>query len=286
MLPALKLMCHPDGRIALVNDSAFGICNESGELAEYLSDTTPAPIGSFSLPDTGYFGARTADGSYVICDAGPIGPDYLPGHAHGDIFSFELSLRGHRVIVDSGVHDYEPGSMRDYCRSTRAHNTVELLGQDQCEFWGAFRVARRARIKRVAFRTSQHGFQLTGEHDGYARLRANLVHKRSFLWKESGELVISDAVMARLDRGSDFISRFHLHPDCVVTSVAGRIVHVRYPAGKFVIEFLNDGIVQIGQSKFCPEFGRQMSNVVVSWSPDELASVQSGVSVRIPHEHG
>ena len=48
------------------------------------------------MPDTGYYGARSADGHYVVCDAAPIGPDYNPGHAHGDLFSFELSLGGHR----------------------------------------------------------------------------------------------------------------------------------------------------------------------------------------------
>src|SRR5688500_6439787 len=94
---ALAMMCHPDRQIALLNDSAFNI---------YPIENADLPPGPFALNDTGYFGARTADGHYIICDAGPIGPGYQPGHAHGDIFSFELSYFGHRVIVDSGVYDY------------------------------------------------------------------------------------------------------------------------------------------------------------------------------------
>ena len=84
----------------------------------------------FRRVDEPDFGARTADGHYLVCDAAPIGPDYLPGHAHGDLLSFELSLGGHRVFVDSGVESYEADELRRYCRSTRAHNTVELDGAD------------------------------------------------------------------------------------------------------------------------------------------------------------
>ena len=151
MISALKYLCHPDGEIALFNDSALGIYNRPAELIDLWENEagrstgggdTP-PVGNWALPEAGYYGFRDGDGNYLICDAGPIGPDYLPGHAHGDIFSFELSLKGRRVIVDSGVYEYAVGRMRDYCRSTGAHNTVEIAGQDQCEFWGAFRVARR-----------------------------------------------------------------------------------------------------------------------------------------------
>src|SRR5262249_55816917 len=104
---AMRRMCHPDGKIALLNDSAFGIYNDPASLSEYVGSPDPAPAGAFALRNTGYYGARGDNGSYVICDAGPIGPGYLPGHAHGDMLSFELSFYGHRVIVDSGVYDYE-----------------------------------------------------------------------------------------------------------------------------------------------------------------------------------
>ena len=36
-----------------------------------------------------------------------------------DLLSFELSLRGTRVVVDAGVSTYEAGWLREYCRSTR-----------------------------------------------------------------------------------------------------------------------------------------------------------------------
>jgi len=46
--------------------------------------------------------------------------------------------------VDSGVHGYDGSPLRDYCRSTAAHNTLMVDGIEQFRFWKTFRVAGRA----------------------------------------------------------------------------------------------------------------------------------------------
>lgn len=245
---ALSHLCHPDADIALLNDSAFGISNRPAELA-----CPSAGPGSFELPETGYFGARTDAGHYVICDAAPIGPDYLPGHAHGDIFTFELSLEGQRVIVDAGVFDYEAGAKRNYCRSTRAHNTVEVEGQDQCEFWAAFRVARRGRPRDVAWTDFDHGFGLEGWHDGYERLVGRPRHRRRFRWHDAGVLMVHDVVTAR--RPVAVRSRLHLHPDCELVALEERTARVRHPRGTCAIVFDGSGELSVERSSYFPEFG-------------------------------
>ena len=101
---SLAAMTHPDGGIALFNDSAFGVYPRPRELVERVG-LEPQRVGSFALTESGYYSARTVTGHYIICDAGPIGPDYQPGHGHADLFSFELSLRGARVVGrQRGVH--------------------------------------------------------------------------------------------------------------------------------------------------------------------------------------
>src|SRR5262249_44187911 len=160
---------------------------EPAALLDFLGRLTggaapAAPPGAFALPEAGYFGTHDAGGHYLVCDAAPIGPDHLPGHAHGDIFSFELSLAGRRVVVDAGVFGSEADERRRFARSTRAHNTVEIDGEDQAEFWAAFRVARRGRPRDVVFRALPRGFRLEGWHDGYARLRGAPRHARRFAW--------------------------------------------------------------------------------------------------------
>jgi len=272
MIAALGLLTHPDSRIALLNDSAFGIYNPPSQLESYVrnllnsnnSDLCNITKGPFALPEAGYYGFRDDEGTYIICDAARIGPDYIPGHAHADMFSFELSLKGYRVIVDSGVHDYEVNPMRRYCRSTKAHNTVEIDGQDQCEMWAAFRVARRGRPYNVRWKPTQDGFELSAWHDGYKRLKGSPVHYRKFNWNKSGKLIIKDIITA--SKPQSVISRLHLHPNCKIDQIKASTVWVTYPEGNFRIIFSGNGRLSLEGSYYYPEFGVKISNKTLAFS--------------------
>jgi uncharacterized heparinase superfamily protein len=258
MRGATRKLLHPDGQIALVNDSAFGIANDPGEL---LAPAASTADGAWSLPDAGYYGYREG-GDYIVCDAGPVGPDYMPGHAHGDMLSFELSLGGRRVVVDSGVCSYEIDAMRHYCRSTRAHNTVEIDGQDQCEFWGAFRVGRRGRPTHVVWEPGMRGFRLAGRHDGYARLPGTPSHQRIFEYDRAGALEVRDTVTA--SRPVRTASRIHLHPDCAVED---RTVDTAVIAlGPLRVRMHWSGAVDevvCEDSWYCPRFGERRENLAL-----------------------
>ncbi len=60
----------------------------------------------------------------ALCDCAPVGPDYLPAHAHADTLSFELSLCGRRLLVNSGTSQYGTDGERQRQRGTAAHNSV------------------------------------------------------------------------------------------------------------------------------------------------------------------
>ena len=260
MRAALAHFCHPDGDIALLNDSALGISNPPSDLV-----IPEAPSDSFALPDTGYYGARSSQGHYLICDAAPVGPDYQPGHAHADLLAFELSLASRRVIVDAGVFDYEPGPRRDYCRSTAAHNTVEVEGQDQCEFWGAFRVARRAHPREVEWQElAGGGFRLQAAHDGYRRLPGRPLHRRLFRWHGVGLLLVRDRVEASSE--ISIRSRLHLHPDCEVVELGVSSLRVTQPGGEFRVHFAGPGRLEVERWRYCPRFGVEREGRVLIWS--------------------
>lgn len=60
-------------------------------------------------------------------------------HSHADGLSIELSLNGKNILIDSGTYNYNlDKELRQYFRSTRAHNTV-YLGVDQSTQIGSFR---------------------------------------------------------------------------------------------------------------------------------------------------
>lgn len=284
-LNALQYLCHPDEEIALLNDSAFGIYNRPRQLIEYAESLLGSEdkiqftntTGPFALPEAGYYGFSDSNGTYLLCDAAPIGPDYIPGHAHADMFSFELSFNQHRVIVDSGVYDYEISETREYCRSTKAHNTVEIDGLDQCEMWAAFRVARRGRPQDIEWKPSKDGFQLSAWLNGYERLKGRPVHRRKFDWHKSGRLTVHDLVTASCSK--NVISRLHLHPDCEIAKLKENAALVVYPAGKIEITFFGNCGLAVEDSYYCPEFGVKIPNKALA-SSCSGSKIESGFIIR------
>jgi hypothetical protein len=101
-------------------------------------DLPDAPDGLAVFDQSGFVVVR--DGPlWLAFRCGQPSPDFLPAHAHADALSFQLWWRGRPVLVDPGTFTYEPGSDRDWFRSTRAHSTVRVDGRDQFRLWGAFR---------------------------------------------------------------------------------------------------------------------------------------------------
>lgn len=262
---SLADMTHPDGGIALLNDSAFGVYPPPLELVAASGAKPPRDVGTFALGETGYYGARTAEGHYVICDVGPLGPNYQPGHGHADLFSFELSLYGSRVVVDSGVSTYEAGPMRDYCRSTRAHNTVEVDGRNQAELWAAFRVGRRPRPQGVRWSASDGGFRLSGRHAGYRHLPGSPIHTRTFRWQREGKLEVRDRVEGI--RAVRSVARLHFHPKCRLDDIDGEGCALDFPGGRAQVCW--SGWETAGRDEasfYCPEFGVVQPNPCLALS--------------------
>lgn len=207
----LHAMSHPDGEIAFFNDAALGIAPKRFELDAYATrlgfhhhlDSLPEDAW---LENSGYL--RVVRGNAVVLlDLAPVGPDYLPGHAHADTLSFELSLCGQRVLVNSGTSCYGTTPERARQRGTAAHNTVVVNGEDSSEVWGGFRVARRARPLDVKFMVGEVVW-VQGSHDGYRRLPGRPMHVRR--WElDSGKLVVEDVVSGRYEWAE---ARFHFHP--------------------------------------------------------------------------
>ena len=268
MQRALKHTLHPDKEIALFNDSSFGVY----PLPDQPCDFGKSNLGFWQLPSAGYFGYRGSKGEYIIVDAGSIGPDYNPGHAHGDIFSYELSWNHRRIIVDSGNFDYEPGPMRTYCRSTRAHNTVGVNDEDQSDFWGTFRVGRRARPEGVKFAATENGFHLEGCHNGFLGHKEKSMHHRSFEFDVERGLRIQDYIHSK--KPVKAVSRLHFHPDCRVMEI--KEDHLVLLNGnvcsKINWDSSSDAVLE--ESFYCPEFN-------VKYANKTLALTQQGINLTI-----
>ncbi len=179
---------------------------------EKVSAWPKAPLEprATALPVSGFYVLSGRDGEHMVIDAGKPCPDYLPAHAHADTFSFEYHVRGAPVIVDSGVYEYQTGPWRDFFRSTRAHNTIEIGGDDSSEVWGSFRVGRRARPRVKCWQSTIGRAEFLAMHDGYRYLRGEPVHERAVIWRESEYLILIDRVTGI---GTlPLVSHLHFHP--------------------------------------------------------------------------
>jgi uncharacterized heparinase superfamily protein len=195
----LAALTHPDGTLAHFNDSTQGQSASTHELEEYavrlgFAALLPQMDGVTLLKASGYVRCQLAD-AVLILDAGKVGPDYLPGHAHADTLSFELSLGPIRTLLNAGISCYGVGPARLAQRGTAAHNTVVVNDADSSEVWSGFRVARRAAITELAIETlSREKFRIRAAHDGYRRLHKSIQHRRTWTM-EPGRLLVEDEML-------------------------------------------------------------------------------------------
>ncbi|GAB3553608.1 heparinase II/III domain-containing protein [Spirosoma fluminis] len=225
MLNWLRAVTFTNGDLPMVNDAAWDIAPTTGHLVE-KAQHIGIHIEKSQLVESGYRMLRA--GRYeVFADVGAIGPDHQPGHAHADTLSFVLYVDNRPLIVDSGTSTYELGLRRKWERSTAAHNTVEVNGQNSSEVWAGFRVGWRARVTVIG----ETPTMLTARHDGYTQL--GVTHERTWF--------VGPATVQLTDRllgvGSPpGVARFHFHPDIVV-----RILDDTVLAGPVQLSFRAEG---------------------------------------------
>lgn len=272
MVGFLKMVCHPDGRISLFNDAALGIEAEPDQLFDYYERVTGKTVQvgtdkALSLSDTGYYILAPDEQNKMIVDCGHVGPEYQPGHCHCDTLSFELSVAGQRVIVDSGCFQYVDGEIRQYNRGNKGHNTITVDEENQSEIWGAHRCARKARPLTVECRQEGSRLFFKGGHDGYKRLKGRPIHYREIDFEER-----TWRVLDRIEgHGRHKIeSRLHLHPSLEVES-QGRELYI-FHGGKRLLNIQHTGNddFEIEKGWYCPEFGKKYACDVIVYKVDQV----------------
>jgi uncharacterized heparinase superfamily protein len=282
MLGWLDQMTHPDGELSFFNDAATDVALRARalhELADGLQVDAPVDLAGSTAPleDSGY--RRVERGDFVLlADVGQIGPDHLPGHAHADTLSCELSWRGQRVLCNSGTSCYGTGAQRQWERGTGAHNTVTLDELDSSEVWHGFRVARRARPLELRWEETAERCTIECAHDGYTRLAGRPVHRRR--WDLSDDrLGIADAVEGA---GSHRVTaRFHLHPLVEVERESAQSFRLRVPeAGTLLLRVDGPITTRQAEGSFAWEFGERTPRPIVEWSHRGALPVRASVTIE------
>ena len=262
MLYWSSVMLHPDGRLPFFNDAAVNISASFGALSDYATslDLGLLRISEYEeikLENSGFYIWKNGS-SKLFFDVGEIGASYLPGHAHADTLSIECSINGKNPIVNSGTSDYAVSELRAYQRSTAAHSTVEINGENSSETWSSFRVARRAKIvERSSFKSNQSVF-FRASHDGYYRFPGRYIHSRRIECKPK-LIEILDKVTGVSD--GNLKINFFLAPEIKTEKLGSRLYKLSNITGEIdaTIEF-SDGEVELKDTFWYPGFGEQKKN--------------------------
>jgi uncharacterized heparinase superfamily protein len=254
----LSYLSYENGELAHFNDCANGIAPTFKELEDLgkrlgLNWSLTADIKFNYLQKSG-FAIVKDENIHLIADIGDIGPDYLPGHAHADSLSFELAIKGQRVIVNSGTGEYGLSDERLRQRGTSAHSTIELDGKSSSEVWSGFRVAQRARVTDVEIIDVDKKLEFSAVHNGYTRIASKPLHKRK--WKvNDGCLEIVDEVTGSQNSVQ---LRYYLHSDILIDMLDGCIL--LSTSKEKLAKIIYDQNVQVVDTTYHDKFGSSQKN--------------------------
>jgi len=149
--------------------------------------------------------------NYMIVDSGEVG-SLSGGHGHADALSIEVAIRGKTLLVDSGTYTYhESREMRDYFRSSAAHNTLTIDALSSSQPGSAFSWKSRAVASRTTWISEDRFDLFEGSHNGYERLPDSATHTRSILFLKNDYWIMRDLVDTR--GAHEYALGFHFDKD-------------------------------------------------------------------------
>jgi hypothetical protein len=123
-------------------EGAFWLLGAAGLNAFQALTGEPPPLPSRSFTQAGQYILRsgwTPESDYALfrCGEFGLGGESHCAHAHCDLLSPIVWVRGQSLLIDPGTYSYR-GPWRDRLRSTRAHNSIMIDGEEQAQAAGPF----------------------------------------------------------------------------------------------------------------------------------------------------
>lgn len=208
-----------------------------------------------SRKEGGYTFFRSKDRRVLIgIDHAELGYGSIAAHGHADALSFQLFIDGQPVLVDSGTYNYHvTPEDRNYFRSTAAHNTVMIDGQEQSEMLGPFIWGKKARTHLLDI----------AENDGLVTISMECLenvgtHTRRIVFNQKDQLEIYDNIEKH--RG---LLKFIISPQADVTT--SRNVAVIGIGGCTFTVSGNEGHWEREISQYSGRYDIQYEAVSIGW---------------------
>jgi hypothetical protein len=212
MLRFLARLTRPDGTIPLLGDddggdygAFFDLFGAGNALFGAEFDAKKPPVGMSVYVNAGYAIQRSRH-DHLVFDFGGLGM-LTGGHSHADALSITFFSRGRDILIDPGTFAYNAApEWREYFRSTRAHNTVEVDGRNQADSAGTFRWKSRWSTKLGSVIKRDSATYMEAEHDAYRDL--GVTHRRRLFHVHDEYVIVADYFSGSGFHSFDFYFRF------------------------------------------------------------------------------
>lgn len=260
----LSQIVHPDGEIPLLSDSCFHESPSASQLRELARianiATNETPKGNSVC---GHYWihreSKNPNADFMIFDHGAAAPDELPAHGHCDLLTIEASIGGKRWLIDSGNFDYEAGSMRQYCRSSLAHNVMTVGGTNQCDIYSKFRMGRRGRILDYNHGKLNEFDWCRASHNGYRHLGVKRM-ERLIAVDQAKTWICADSGPGNTT--TELIGYLHLSPTVEIDTINDNGFSLSDQFSIRTIQFFGIQNVSIKKGWYCNAFGVRQENQV------------------------
>jgi len=258
MAIVVESFTHADNKISLFNDGGLDMArNPLNLLATYKNKLTGLTLQKSyysEFKNSGYYVIKN-NFFHLIYKSGNAGSNHLPAHAHGDIFSFELSVKNQRFIIDQGVFEYDPGTFRNLSRATISHNTVTVNDENQCEFFSSFRMGQRATVEINNLKSTKESLYIASSHNGYRHLIKSPIHRRELSCSYEGNITIIDKIIGGDNQNIN--SRLLIHPDIKLENINDHVIALKGESNTVLIEH-NKLTAHIEPAFWWPNFGESI----------------------------
>lgn len=185
------------------------------------------------------------------------------GHGHADALSITFSWQDIPVLIDLGSGQYNGDQdIRNFFRSTIAHNTIEIDKKNQAQIIGSFLWKKTYNTSLIKI-GNDPALHSEASHDGYFE-DLQLMHDRKVEWPENHQINISDTFSGK--KGAHIRGAFHLGSSC--NNIKQRDNHVEADFIRFKIDFTLPKELEVEHFiGSCSPFLGWCSTIYGQWQP-------------------
>ena len=189
-----------------------------------------------SYPDGGITIFQKGKGRLIFKHS-PLGLEPTYGHGHSDALSIIFSWGEHQILCDLGSGQYNGDQkIRNFFRSTLAHNTIQVADCNQAKILGPFLWDESYNCLKTNRHHEPNNCVVEYKHDGYLK-RFGVTHNRKIKWKDKYKIYITDILEGEGE--ISFSGTFHFHSGCHI-ELDNNILEVSCEKLKLLILFDNN----------------------------------------------